>query len=297
MVSHDILCADQNLGDLPLAAYKLLGLIKELEINFGIERSFKVQQNRLSKDRCLFSLSNLPSKLERDNRDLNLCKQIQLPKEWLPLAKKAMEHSDTVHFGFETDSVGYLYKVYFEYRAAYLEQLPSAIVDRKSILGCLAIKWEPDSQSRKALTRYTVNPHYTLDNYRNRIRDIFRNSSDELVGISIDVLEKVSALASKDLLFLEVDEEGNSRKSFDINAYDSGLDIGSMYTSLLPMVKHFEISKLEFTKLFHKIKNMSFGHLSGGIDRKGNKFFYGLLWYGSVQRLSWNVLKPRTANN
>jgi hypothetical protein len=80
-------------------------------------------------------------------------------------------------------------------------------------------------------------------------------------------------------LYVEVEEEGNPRVSFDLNLYWANLLLGELYPYLLMMCRHFGIPEEDFHRHYEPVKTQIFGHLSGGTDRHGRDFltvYYGV---------------------
>jgi len=76
-----------------------------------------------------------------------------------------------------------------------------------------------------------------------------------------------------DMHYLEVEEEGNPRKSFDINAYKAHLHLEELAPVLTDLARRYSIPQQKFQDLMGDISGKIFGHLSGGIDRSGRDFF------------------------
>ena len=79
--------------------------------------------------------------------------------------------------------------------------------------------------------------------------------------------------AAKDMfIYLEVSEEDNPRRSFDINLYKANLKLHELYPFLSKTSRHYSIPPEEFDPLYDQIRTRLFGHLAGGIDREGKDF-------------------------
>ena len=103
-------------------------------------------------------------------------------------------------------------------------------------------------------------------------------------GHSLETAKAILDLASAriphhDILYLEVSEEDNPRRSFDINVYRAGLQVGELYPILLKAWQHYSIPAERWHDLYGRVASKAFGHLSGGIDRGGKDFltvYYGV---------------------
>jgi tryptophan halogenase len=99
----------------------------------------------------------------------------------------------------------------------------------------------------------------------------------ELVqGIARQASERI---APGEIQYLEVTEEGNPRRSFDLNVYKSGLRLQDLNPELLRALAYYGIPFSRFAPLYQRIKRERLGHLAGGVDREGNDFmtvYYGV---------------------
>jgi hypothetical protein len=96
------------------------------------------------------------------------------------------------------------------------------------------------------------------------------NSPYEIVKGILDLA--ASKVGNDKFLFLGVGEENNPRNSFDINIYRANLQMKDIYPFLLEMCRFYSVSENRFKKLFEPIEKQIFGHIAGGIDRKGKDF-------------------------
>ena len=67
-------------------------------------------------------------------------------------------------------------------------------------------------------------------------------------------------------------EEGNPRRSFDINLYEAALRLRDLDSPLAAARRRYRISDETFGPLFQQVADARFGHLAGGIDRRGRDF-------------------------
>lgn len=75
------------------------------------------------------------------------------------------------------------------------------------------------------------------------------------------------------LLYLEVTEAGQPRRSFDLNLYDARLLVRDQQAVLFAMRDHFGVRPGQFQALYDQIKARPLGHLAGGVHRNGQAFF------------------------
>ena len=89
----------------------LLRLVNSLQIDLGAERSFKVFRNIILANRFLLSTRKDAAPKEKV---LDICRRLGLPDPfWAPLLQN-LPDTKFVHFGFEENEKGSVYKVYLE---------------------------------------------------------------------------------------------------------------------------------------------------------------------------------------
>jgi len=93
------------------------------------------------------------------------------------------------------------------------------------------------------------------------------------------VLELAAArVPAPQLQYLEVQEPGNGRRSFDLNLYNARMEVKDIQAQLYGMRDHFGVRPGQFQALYDQIKGKVLGHLAGGVHRDGKDFFN--LYYG-----------------
>ena len=112
----------------------------------------------------------------------------------------------------------------------------------------------------------------------------------DLLEISEGIVTQASERISRnDIQYLEVTEESNPRKSFDINIYKAKFQLEELYPFLLKTMQHYSIPFERFRPMYERIKTKRFGHLAGGVDREGRDF---LTVYFGVKHIYGHHLKP-----
>ncbi len=84
------------------------------------------------------------------------------------------------------------------------------------------------------------------------------------------------------IFFMEVQEEGSPRRSFDINFYSAGLRVASVEEPVRRMAAAYAIAPPEIDGLLSRIGGEPLGHLSGGMGRDGRDF--ATLYFGVAAR-------------
>jgi tryptophan 7-halogenase len=108
-----------------------------------------------------------------------------------------------------------------------------------------------------------------------RMDAIWQGAPTALLRMSRAVLDLASSRmgAGRPLQYLEVTEEGQPRRSFDLNTYDARIVVRDLQGVLSDMREHFDVRPGQFQALYDQIKARTMGHLGGGIHRNGQPFF------------------------
>ncbi len=273
-----------TLAALPSEAEELpLRLVNELGIRYSLERSCKLLPGVLLPRRYLLGLKKERIGPEADATLVRICRALGMPAESLIPYQKAIEDSEYLHFGYEENEKGCVYKAYLEfhnlYRQAVLE--PGEKVDTFPMY--TAFKWDALGRGGAVESRYTWHPSIDFTAMRERIADILQGDGGrEPLAISNALIGTAAKLVSSEhVTYLEVVEGDNSRRSFDLNLYRAGLRLGDVHHLLSRMFRHYGIPVARFRSLYDIIRHKTLGHLSGGIDREGRGFltFYYDLEY------------------
>jgi hypothetical protein len=262
-------------------AVSVFHLVKTLGVSIGHEKSFKMSSQSLLADRFLLGINKKVIDCKAEDRIVDICRQMNMPASLFETFHKALFDADYVHFGFEDDGRSCIYKVYVEFLDHIQEQLNASPGEKvSSCLLHLGFKWDPFEEQRQAVTRYTWHPWITGGRIMDRVAAI----ADPIRHV--DLFESAKTLVEmatarmpfQDILYLEVTEAGNPRKSFDINVYRGGMQVAEIYPLLARLGQYHAIAYRRFRELYAQIQNQRFGHLAGGIDRQGKDFctvYYG----------------------
>jgi hypothetical protein len=233
----------------------------------GFEKSFKMSKQTLLSNRFLLGISKqqVPK-----NSLFVICEGLGMQECHLDLLMDNLPAADVVHFGFEENQNGCIYKVYLEYCVNYNRGKIT-----KPTLIHMAFKWNSSNDESGTIANYTYYPKLSTASIVDRLTAIYSSATDKSsFKIAQDIINAATAyVEADDLMYMEVSEEGNLRLSFDINVYEANIRLSDIKVYLFRMRQHFSISEREFEPWYSKIKDSQFGHLSGGIDRDGNDFF------------------------
>jgi hypothetical protein len=232
-------------------------------------------------NRFLLGISKKEIGLKAYERIIDICERMGMPGDLLAAFKQRLDEANYVHFGFEENETTCLYKAYLEFGGKIEEELKSSQNASKPFLLHLGFKWDAFNNTKQSITHYTWYPWLSAPDILARLSNIL---DPQRHRNSFEIAENIVKLASerilhRDILYLEVTEENNPRTSFDINIYRASLQVGELYPLLSRMGQYYSISPEKFHGLYDRVKDKTFGHLSGGIDREGKDFltvYYGV---------------------
>ena|GEM_PF-345435 len=255
-------------------AASLLELVKNLHVPFGFERSFKIMEKTLLSDRFLTGIKSEEMGPEQHESILNICRQIHMPEDFEESFRNDLQRANVVLFGFEKNEAKRYYKVYLEFSNRIREVIEENPDAPRPFLLFVGFKWDASDNSRKVVTHYTFYPSFVLRDMADRIARLFYRKEEET---PYRIVEGILDLAAQragpnDFLYLEVIEEGNPRRSFDINVYKPDLQMAEIYPWLLEMARHYSIATQQFNRMYETTQTHILGHVAGGIDREGRDF-------------------------
>lgn len=246
------------------------------------ERSFRVARGALMANRFLVTLDPRDIPGGAPERVLEVCRQLGMPETAAADAAGQFGGACSIHFGFEDNGGKLVSKLYLEFPAGQ----PSKSQAGQGIPLYVAFKWAPGDPGA-VVSRYSLFPGLSATAIESRIEAVY--ASDE-ARPSLDIARSVLHLAAGrapagKLQYLEVSEDGNARRSWDLNCYDAALHVRDVQDALFAMRDRFGIRPGQFQALYDQIRGSRFGHLAGGVHRDGADFFnvyYGVSGYPRV---------------
>jgi hypothetical protein len=256
---------------------KVLTLFRQLgrlDVKIDFEHSFKVVHSHLFADRFLLGMNRREMEGSRDERITLICEHIGMPHNLLASFKRALPNANHVYFGIERNEQTLLYKAYLEFRDKIEKESGGAPVSSRSFRLFTGFKWDAFSPTRQVVTRYAWYPSLPVAEIFERLRTSLEPSRhSELLEVVRGITKRASEkISHSDIQYLEVTEDGNPRRSFDINIYKSGLRIEDVCPYLLRALRHYAIPFGRFEPLYQRIRADRFGHLAGGVDRENKDF-------------------------
>jgi hypothetical protein len=249
-------------------------LIASLGVPHRHERSFRLSDGTLFTDRHLLSVDKRHFGADPAAKIVDLCANLGLPAALLARVPQHVGSASCIHWGFETDPGAVLHKVYFEFHAGGA---------REPTLLHVAYKWSPSNPQSCVETRYVLHPALSADGIRGRLAQLY-GGARESCDVVCDVLELAARRApAEKLQYLEVREDDNGRRSFDLNLYNAQLQVRDLHPLLSRMRQRCSVRPGQFQALYDQIKIKTAGHLAGGVHRNGKEFFnfyYGVEKHG-----------------
>jgi hypothetical protein len=275
---------DHSFERLPEKAKALFQHIKNLGLELGYERSFKIFEKTLLTNRFLLGFSKKSIKRKAHEKILDICVRMDMPDTFREDLSERLSEANYVHFGFEEDESSSVYKAYLEFYDKIEKEIKGQPGKSASFLLHLGFKWDATDNSKRVLTRYTWYPSLTVEQILKRTAKIL---DPQIYEFPFEITNGILEIASRkiphqDMLYLEVTEEGNPRRSFDINVYRANLSLADLSPLLSKMCQHYSIPIEAFRNFYDRVENKAFGHLSGGISRSNVDFltvYYGVEGY------------------
>jgi len=257
--------------DAPAAARPLLDKVRALGTGFGFEKSFKLSAAGLQDERLILGVR---SRALEPQALAGVCRGIGMPKEYLEHFSRVLPEANTVGFGYEGDGAGGgAFKVYLEFwdrlRARVLQD-PGNHAPAELFLG---FKWQAGEPKRRALARYTCYPLLSIAAIASRMQALYAGSGQPSLAAARALLEAAALRVPGDsFVYVEAAEEGNPRKSFDLNLYKAGLMVRGLRPVLAPLAPSYGIAPAKLEELLERAGGRPLGHLSGGVGRDGKDF-------------------------
>ena len=247
-------------------------LVEKFNLKCGYEKSFKFTRGKLLRNRYLLGIER--SQLDTDRLQV-ICQQMNMPESHYQQFLDQQSDANLVLLGFEESDGGASYRIYLEFWDKIRETIKlsqSPFPPQKMFLG---FKWNAFDNSRSTITIYRYYPITELTEMLQRLAHIL--DSDEgrqMLEITRNLLSRsLKQTSCQALVYLEASEVGNPRKSFDINLYRAGMRVSQIRAQLTELCQMYAVSGNEFEELFANAGSRSLGHISGGVDRRGQSFF------------------------
>ena len=264
----------------------LMQLVSGLGVPVQYERSVRFSRGHWLGNRFLLSVSKDDLGEAALEHCRAICSQLLAPPEMLAAMAEHFASAGAVHFGFEGAADSIVCKLYVERdlsaqagQVGQAQPQTEGKAPREPLLQHIAYKWDLLSGAQ-AVGRYWWHPGLSEADISDRLAQIYRDTPD---SASAQMAQAALQLASGktapgQLHYMEVQDQGSPRRSFDILLYDAQLQVADLRPMLHTMREHFGLRPGQFQALFDQIKTQRAGHLAGGVHRDGSEFF--TLYYG-----------------
>ncbi|WP_413171467.1 hypothetical protein [Anabaena azotica] len=258
----------------------LLKLVNNLKIPYGYEHSARICHQALLPNRFLLTVNKKNIKQNPEETIIKICHFLDMPSDFIAATAENITKAKFVHFGFEENQTTYLYKIYLEMGMPLKASDQKNSDDDSPILLHLGLKWDALNPEKHFITRYLWHPSITVQEILQRLAEIYQGDMYlEAFDIVKNILEiAVNQVGDDCIKYLEITEDNNQRKSYDLNIYDAQLQVKDLHHVLMKICSYYSISDNLFIKFYNEIKNKLFGHIAGGIHRNGLDFFN--VYYG-----------------
>jgi hypothetical protein len=254
-----------------MPATKLIRLVETLGAPYGLERSVKILPGALADDRYLLSVACAALGKSPADRLIQIGRELHMPQSFADVLPVSLRRADVVHFGYEAGSHE-VYKIYLEYASQVRQAMAS--MSQTPQLVHLAYKWAPTRPDSAAVTRYTWLPCRTRNELEAKLRSLLpAKEAPRALNCALGLVSRVASFAdSGELLLMDVEEDGNPRRSCDLNVYDAALRVPAIADLLETAMRDFAIPAANVRSAFERFGEKALGHLSAGIGRDGREF-------------------------
>lgn len=253
----------------PSARDRVLESIETLALPHGREDSFKLETGRLLGDRLLLGV---PRRAFPAIQLEALAMELGMPRAAWDVLAQRLPLANAVFFGTEDIGNEGMLKVYLEFFDDVRQGVRAG--DRAPKLLHLGVKWNTDRPDRFEEARYVCHPLLSVRDILRRMAGCYPEGSD-ITGRELArdiVLRAAHRAPDASFLYLEVEETGNPRRSFDINLYQSGLTVADAGQELRGMASHLGVPAAELERELAVLGPLPLGHISGGRNRRGGEF-------------------------
>lgn len=262
---------------------RMLSLIEDLNCPFGLERSAKLGDGEINEERFLAIVHKDSLGTDPKAGLRSIARKLSLPEAMLAMLCEHLGEAEIVHFGYEGGKAG-LYKIYVEFSGRVRRGLAKGAKPVTELVH-VAVKWRPDDPQSARVSRYLWPAEARgVAAIRQRLAGLRANAAAfPSVDAAFEMIEAARHHCPDDrIFFMEVQEDGSPRHSFDINFYSAGLQVASVEDTVRRLGRAYGIEPAKIDGWLSRIAGEPLGHLSGGIGRNGRDF--ATLYFGASAR-------------
>ena len=249
---------------------QLMARMRSLGVPFGAETSIKLGPGRLLAARVLVGL---PRRELADATVRRLVEELGIPAGGWELLADSLPRANAVFVGLEDAPEGVVRKAYLEFWDEVRRQVRAKPGPQPRLLH-LGVKWSDRAPGHFEVAQYHCHPLLSARDVLRRMAAVYeRDAAATACPLAQAVLRKgLKRAPTAGLLYEEVSEAGNPRRSWDVNLYKTGLRVGDAATELAAMGRHFGLDEAAVADALAPLQDRLLGHLSGGLDRRGQEF-------------------------
>jgi tryptophan halogenase len=262
-----------------LSADGLCRRFRALGLSWGQEDSFKLlKPSRLLAHRFL---AGVPLDVVDSRVLLSLGDELGIPAVAREALAARLAAANAVFYGIEDRPQGPVFKMYLEFWDE-ARRLVRSSGGRAPVVLHWGVKWSADRPGHFEQAQYLCHPLLSTRDALRRIAALYVGTAITGSGDSAQAIVRQAWKAAPEaaLLYVEVEEDGNPRRSFDINLYPAALRVSDIAPALRDVANRFDIAADRFEPHLQRLAALPLGHLSGGLDRHGDEF---LSVYAEVQ--------------
>lgn len=253
--------------------------IAGLGLPFGREASVKLVPGGLRSGRVLVgcrAAALSPHALRE------ACRALGMPAVHEALLAQGHPRASVVLFGLEPGDTDCMFKVYLEFWDQVRRQV-RATGSRAPQLLHLGVKWQADRPERHAVARYLCHPLLSPADAAARIVHVMTGCTPAFTAVSTGLVGLAARRAPQEsFLYLEVEEAGTPRQSYDINLYKAGLTLADAMPAIGTAGALLGVDPGALQAAFGPHVGRPLGHISAGLGRDGRAF---MTWYWEVEAL------------
>lgn len=249
---------------------RVLATVELLGGPHGREDSFKIGLGQLVADRLLVALptAGLPEvQLQQAALALGMP-----PAAWAVLQPR-LAAANAVFFGTEEGRAPPVCKMYLEFWDEARRAVRAGAHGPQLVH--LGVKWSSARPGHFEQAHYECHPLLSARDVLRRMGGVHGEQAATSRGLEparAILRDGLKRSPGASFLYLEVREDANPRSSFDVNVYKAGLRVADAARHLEEAARRFGVAQAEMAAQLHRLGDRPLGHLSGGLDRRGEEF-------------------------
>lgn len=257
-------------------AQQMIDFANQFEENFGVEHSFKMVTNALYSNRFLLCFHRRALGENPLQRLFNVSSALNMPQAFVEDMHKHLPAAEIFHLGFEQQEDKSICKLYLDFLEPIKRALRHRHTHTEPVLIHLAYKWNANNPKQCTKAFYRCNkPLIRAEEISQQLTAMYSDCQERFIHVLAQQFVTLCAakMAGKPMFFMEVEEPGNPRYSYDINVYDGRVKLEDAETLIAQIADYLTIPSDYWKQQIAANHGRKLGHLSGGIDRRDREFF------------------------